>query len=86
MMWLIMTGFCLKLIFAYGNSGGCAGDWPLSGAQLLALALGACVYKAEIPEIGWVELQASTAGVAGEWFGDRQACGVSVAQRYLCPA
>lgn len=43
------------------------------GAQLLALALGACVYKADIPEIGWVELQASTAGVAGEWFGDRQA-------------
>lgn len=43
------------------------------GGQLLALALGARVHKADIPEIGWIELEASAADVAGEWFGDRQA-------------
>ena len=43
------------------------------GGQLLALALGADVSKAEIPEIGWIDLQPAAAEVAGEWFGDRQA-------------
>jgi len=43
------------------------------GGQLLALALGASVHKAEIPEIGWIELEADSACVAGEWFGDRHA-------------
>jgi GMP synthase-like glutamine amidotransferase len=42
------------------------------GGQLLALALGAGVSKAEIPEIGWIDLQLAAAAMAGEWFGDRQ--------------
>ena len=42
------------------------------GGQLLALALDAVVSKAEIPEIGWIDLQPAAAAVAGEWFGDRQ--------------
>lgn len=41
------------------------------GGQLLALALGASVRKAEIPEIGWIDLQAVSGTVAQEWFGGR---------------
>ncbi len=39
------------------------------GGQLLARALGARVRKADIPEIGWVALQAESEALAQEWFG-----------------
>lgn len=39
------------------------------GGQLLARALDAQVRKAEIPEIGWINLQTESGMLAQEWFG-----------------
>lgn len=41
------------------------------GGQLLARALGAHVRKAEIPEIGWIDLQTEAGALVPEWFGER---------------
>jgi GMP synthase-like glutamine amidotransferase len=42
------------------------------GGQLLAKALGAEVTKAAIPEIGWIDVQATNDGGASAWFGGRE--------------
>jgi len=41
------------------------------GGQLLAQALGAPVTRAAVPEIGWIEVEATDAGLASEWLGGR---------------
>lgn len=41
------------------------------GGQLLAQSLGARVARAPTPEIGWIEVDATDAAHAGEWFGAR---------------
>ena len=40
------------------------------GGQLLARALGARVVKADIPEIGWIDLQTEPGALARAWFGE----------------
>ena len=41
------------------------------GGQLLAHALGARVFRAPTPEIGWIEVDASESASRDEWFGGR---------------
>ena len=41
------------------------------GGQLLAHALGARVFRAPTPEIGWLDVEAGDAKTRAEWFGDR---------------
>lgn len=41
------------------------------GGQLLAQALGARVTRADVPEIGWIDVDASNPALAGEWLGGR---------------
>jgi GMP synthase-like glutamine amidotransferase len=41
------------------------------GGQLLAHSLGARVFRAPTPEIGWLDVEASDAKTRAEWFGDR---------------
>jgi GMP synthase-like glutamine amidotransferase len=41
------------------------------GGQLLAKSLGATVARASTPEIGWIDVEASDASAAKEWFGGR---------------
>jgi GMP synthase-like glutamine amidotransferase len=42
------------------------------GGQLLAHALGARVFRAPTPEIGWVEVESADASSRAEWFGGRE--------------
>jgi GMP synthase-like glutamine amidotransferase len=42
------------------------------GGQLLAHALGARVFRAATPEIGWIDVDASDSKLRGEWFGGRE--------------
>lgn len=42
------------------------------GGQLLAHALGARVFRAPTPEIGWVEVESADASSCAEWFGGRE--------------
>jgi GMP synthase-like glutamine amidotransferase len=41
------------------------------GGQLLAKALGAPVTRAPVAEFGWIDVEATSAGAAAEWFGGR---------------
>jgi GMP synthase-like glutamine amidotransferase len=41
------------------------------GGQLLAQALGARVQRAAVPEIGWIDVEATDARAQAEWFGGR---------------
>jgi GMP synthase-like glutamine amidotransferase len=41
------------------------------GGQLLAQSLGARVTRTPAPEIGWIDVEATDAPRAGEWFGGR---------------
>lgn len=42
------------------------------GGQLLAQALGARVARAEIPEIGWLDVDTTDSVASDEWFGGRK--------------
>jgi GMP synthase-like glutamine amidotransferase len=42
------------------------------GGQLLAKSLGATVGRARTTEIGWIDVEATDAGAAREWFGGRE--------------
>ncbi|HEY2815763.1 MAG TPA: type 1 glutamine amidotransferase [Casimicrobiaceae bacterium] len=42
------------------------------GGQLLAYALGARVFRAPTPEIGWVDVESADASSRAEWFGGRE--------------
>ncbi len=42
------------------------------GGQLLAQALGARVRRTNVPEIGWIDVEASDAGAQQSWFGGRE--------------
>jgi GMP synthase-like glutamine amidotransferase len=42
------------------------------GGQLMAQALGARVTRTPTPEIGWIDVTATGADGAGEWFGGRE--------------
>ena len=41
------------------------------GGQLLAQSLGATVRRTATPEIGWIDVEARDAALAGEWLGGR---------------
>jgi len=41
------------------------------GGQLLAKALGAPVVRADVPEIGWIDVDVTDARARGDWFGGR---------------
>lgn len=43
------------------------------GGQILSRALGGVVSRAETTEIGWIDVRATDAGAAREWFGGRDA-------------
>jgi GMP synthase-like glutamine amidotransferase len=42
------------------------------GGQILSRALGGVVTKADVVEIGWIDVEAADRGAAREWFGGRQ--------------
>lgn len=42
------------------------------GGQLLARALGARVDRAQVPEIGWIDVETTDADAARAWFGGRE--------------
>jgi len=42
------------------------------GGQLLAHALGARVFRAPTPEIGWLDVEAANTAASAEWFGGRE--------------
>ncbi|HJU22352.1 MAG TPA: type 1 glutamine amidotransferase [Casimicrobiaceae bacterium] len=42
------------------------------GGQLLARALGANVRRADVPEIGWIDVESTDASSRGVWFGGRE--------------
>jgi GMP synthase-like glutamine amidotransferase len=41
------------------------------GGQVMARALGGAVTRAPVTEIGWLDVEATDAGAASEWFGGR---------------
>lgn len=41
------------------------------GGQLLAQALGACVQRTPVPEIGWIDVATTDAAARDAWFGGR---------------
>ena len=42
------------------------------GGQILSRALGGVVTKADVVEIGWIDVEATDRGAAREWFGGRE--------------
>ena len=42
------------------------------GGQVMARALGGAVMRAPVPEIGWLDVEATDDAAAGEWFGGQR--------------